>query len=305
MILKNKIKYSFLNAITVTQIFGYPSLQTKSLDEVIKIQTKVKIEKDFYLKTDANSFLTLDIDGQYELIIMPNSLVTSEGTQKKDSYDLDSLDLKKGQIYLKSLKTTENNESEDADFKLKSDFFSWQINSKESISVLIDIDKKKGQLFVCNAANEFKLSLFNHEVSPVLSKEKGIKFNGVVNENEEIQYDFLLESRKVPKGKWDKIESCNLSALESAQKKLKNVQNEKKNKVIQTEKMNQKQKAEKDSKFLCHEPYGNLDQCSYLFKSDKCIRMRCNAEGKWADSIEVSLQKNLCTKKIRVTACDY
>ena len=64
-------------------------------------------------------------------------------------------------------------------------------------------------------------------------------------------------------------------------------------------------KKRNDARFLCHEPYGQLDQCHFIMNQNKCLRTRCNAEGKWTDQTEIGSVKNLCSVTGDVKGCGY
>ncbi|MBC7457549.1 MAG: hypothetical protein H7235_04680, partial [Bdellovibrionaceae bacterium] len=189
--------------------------------------------------------------------------------------------------------------------KIESDFFSILTKKNQKISLLIDLNLKEATLNVCNFSSAFKLELFDHEQDQNLKANEGIKFNGAVDKSGHIAYDLLLEKRKIPKGKWAKKEVCSADQIKKIQ-----------DQVVQfhwkaqrdSEKARLSKVAEKnrnDILFLCHKPYGKLDQCHFIFRQNKCIRERCNAEGKWTDQTEIGVVKNLCSIQGEIKGCGY
>ena len=61
-----------------------------------------------------------------------------------------------------------------------------------------------------------------------------------------------------------------------------------------------------DSKYLCHEPYGQLDDCSWVLNNKKCHRSRCDAQGQWNDlQFVLRSPSGKCTATPFVSKCDY
>jgi hypothetical protein len=318
--IKNKIKIGFLlNSIVVMQMSGDPIFMSKDQDVALKYKKGQVINHAVSLKTSDQDFLVLNIDQKYQLTVLPSSAVIIEGFSDKEGFFTDSIEVTSGQIHVQeNLIESKNAESKNAEQKnidlksadaqsilLESVFFKLNLPEIKKVSFLVDLDPKKGILKVCNHSPEFTFKLFDHEIEQKLAPLKGIQFNGVVDQNGKVQFDQLLENRKIPKGSWGKITDCDLKLVQNIQDKI-NKEEDKQKVSLKKELKNQiLNKKKQDDQYLCHEPYGQLNQCSYVFQKDKCLRQRCNAEGRWADPNEVSRSKNKCTSKIHVTACDY
>jgi hypothetical protein len=189
--------------------------------------------------------------------------------------------------------------------KIESDFFSILTQKDQKLSLLIDVNLKEAKLNVCNFGSTFKLELFDHEIDQTLKANEGIKFSGALDKADQIAYDLLLEKRKIPKGKWGAKEVCLADQIKKIQDQvvefhLKTMQDLEKARLAQIA-----EKKRKDLLYLCHEPYGKLDQCHFILRQNKCIRERCNAEGKWTDQTEIGVVKNLCSVKGEVKGCGY
>ena len=67
-----------------------------------------------------------------------------------------------------------------------------------------------------------------------------------------------------------------------------------------------KQKIENDAKFLCHQPYGQFNDCYWQSENQICTRYRCNADGVWGSKTELtSNQNHFCEGKNPVSKCNY
>ncbi len=293
-----------MHSILITQVSGTPVLKVKNLDQVIEYKNKQKIERDFELQTNSKSYLIMQLNGLFETIVLPDSDVQLEGKQDKSSFNAEELNLKAGKIFLRTI-DVQNKKNDSDSINFKSDFFQFDLKSSAQIALLISIDKKTRQLSVCNQGDSFDLKLFDHEESHLLEKTQGIRFNGVLDEKGSVKYDYLLKQRKIPQGKWLKVETCDLKEIEVIQKKINDqIVSE----IAESKKKELNKKADKiknDVRYLCHEPYGQLSDCAYQIKNDKCQRSRCNAEGKWAELTEVSKSKNKCEKIVHISTCDY
>jgi len=189
--------------------------------------------------------------------------------------------------------------------RIESDFFSFLTKKDQKLSLLVDLNLKEAVLDVCNLSSEFKLELFDHETDQALKSNEGIKFKGALDKSGHVAYDLLLEKRKIPKGKWAAKEACSVDQVKKIQDQvvafhLKTTQDLEKARLARIA-----EKKRNDLLYLCHEPYGKLDQCHFILRQNKCVRERCNAEGKWTDQTEIGVVKNLCSVKGEVKGCGY
>jgi hypothetical protein len=189
--------------------------------------------------------------------------------------------------------------------KIESDFFVFLTEKDQKLSLLVDVDLKTATLNVCNFSKDFKLELYDHEEAQTIKANEGIKFIGVADKSGRVAYDLLLEKRKIPKGKWAQKEVCDSGQIKALQDNVIKF-HEKSLRDLEAGRF--KKTAEKrvsDLKYPCHKPYGKLDQCHFILRQNKCIRERCNAEGKWTDQTEIGIIKNLCSPQGEVKACGY
>lgn len=220
--------------------------------------------------------------------------------------DITSLDSTSADVSLAQVASFDDTEVDLFEpLKIESDFFSITTHKNQKLSLLIDVNLKEAKLNVCNFSSDFKLELFHHETDQTLKANEGVRFNGSLDKSGQIAYDLLLEKRKIPKGKWAEKEVCLADQIQKIQDQvvafhLKTMQDLEKARLAKIA-----EKKRNDLIYLCHEPYGKLDQCHFILRQNKCIRERCNAEGKWTDQTEIGVVKNLCSPQGEVKGCGY
>jgi len=146
-----------------------------------------------------------------------------------------------------------------------------------------------------------------NEASLTLTAGHRAVFKGVL-ENGEPAYDILLRGRKVAKGEMGAIQEVPADEMTDLQK-----QEEKRKKVVKLP-----PKSKRLPSQICDRPWGELNQCMWACENNKkgakecllnqgatCVRQRCNANGQWADRIELPAQNSPCKPSTFVGACDY
>lgn len=220
--------------------------------------------------------------------------------------DITSLDKTSADQSMAQVSSFDDTEADSFEpLKIESDFFSFLTKKDQKLSLLVDLNLKEAFVNVCNFSPAFKFELFDHEQDQDLKANQGIKFQGSLDKSGQIAYDLLLEKRKIPKGKWQTKTVCTADQIKTIQDQvvqfhLKSQQDLEKARLAKIA-----EKKRNDLMFLCHEPYGKLDQCHFILRQNKCIRERCNAEGKWTDQTEIGVVKNLCSIKGEVKGCGY
>ena len=117
-------------------------------------------------------------------------------------------------------------------------------------------------------------------------------------EKNDIQYDLLLEGKKIPKGHWGSLTTCNFADYEKIEQEIKEKSKKQEDLVLKKKRM--------DAKYLCHEPYGQLNDCLWVKSQNECIRKRCDAQGRWADPQTIKAQMSFeCSSEATVKKCDY
>lgn len=119
-----------------------------------------------------------------------------------------------------------------------------------------------------------------------------------------IKFDYLLSSRKVPKGALSEVMKFDPSAfLKAGNNFVINEAEKKKSLKKKKQAAANKQKAY-EATFLCKKPFAQLNQCAWWVEAGKCFRKRCNASGGWGDLIERPVTE-LCKQEFTVANCDY
>lgn len=354
------LKHGLMHGLVIMNFAGNPYIQLKEEKAKPKLKDNLSLKSDTYIRTNPNDYMVLKINDRYEVTVLPDSIFTVDGVRHKDEFNIRSVYVRRGQVYIKELqdpveaaiqkmeKQTKSKikivgvkkgpkpntkihviditsldktgvdasvaqltsfDDTEADhfepLKIESDFFSMMTQKDQKLSLLIDINLKDAKLNVCNFSSDFKLELFDHEIDQTLKANEGVKFNGTLDKSGQIAYDLLLEKRKIPKGKWGTKEVCLADQVKKIQDQvvafhLKTTQDLEKARLAKIA-----EKKRNDLLYLCHEPYGKLDQCHFILRQNKCIRERCNAEGKWTDQTEIGVVKNLCSVKGEVKGCGY
>lgn len=350
------LKSNLLHGLVVINFAGNPFLQLKEEKAKPDLRENLSLKSDTYIRTNLNDYVVLKINENYQVTVLPDSILTLDGIRQQDEFNVRSIYIRRGQVHIleiqdpvkvaiqklekktkskvkvveikKGLKPhskihvieitsqdkTSADETKAADLseldlfepiKIESDFFSFKTHKDQKLSLLVELNLNEAQLKVCNFSSDFKLELFDHEIDQNLKANEGIRFNGALEKPGQIAFDKLLEKRKIPKGKWATKEICLSDQIKKIQTQvvefnLKKVQDAEKARLQKIA-----DKKRNDAFFLCHEPYGQLDQCQFIMKQNKCLRTRCNAEGKWTDQTEIGSAKNLCSVTGDVKSCGY
>lgn len=186
---------------------------------------------------------------------------------------------------------------------LKTPFFDLKLESPADF--LVELDMINATVEVKMIKGRVPLEFFSYEKKLVLEAGQSVKFQGELSSDKSgVAYDYLLNKRKVPKGKLLDVQSFDQSLFiqQENEANLKEVQAKKEAEKKAIEKK-RRLKALEDS-YLCKKPFAQKDQCAWHLENAKCYRMRCNVSGQWGDRIERPLGKN-CKSAYFVSECDY
>jgi hypothetical protein len=294
----------FANQIKVVQAISGSEV-TVDVNKKIKLLKNTILKDEARFRTSEHQFIKVQLGSFYELSILDQTdvfvdLKTIEGLP--NSY---IIHLNQGQIYLKNISKLQKPAlDQTAELNLKTVFFDWKISSDQSLDLMIDLKAQDPLIRFCQRDGEFQVSLFDHEKKISLKTLEGVEFQGV-RESHQVAYDILLKGRKIPKGKWLEVQKCSFDQIlqkESDFVKMEQLEREVQQKKDFKMKQN-KQKA--DSKYLCHVPYGQLNECAWVLKAGRCQKTRCNAEGKWTGSEMISISEAPeCKSQPFVSKCD-
>lgn len=302
--------------LPASQQVGHPEFKHKVLHVVgdpvatkIETNSKIKFKKDqeldfdFSIKTNAKQMVKLSLNNIWELLIFPDTDVFIDNSLDRNYIQPDEIILSKGKIYLRSIYISSGDDFF-IDFRLKTPMSDQAISSAKVVNTLFEYNPEGPSMSFCNREGSFDAVLFQHEEKIALKALEKVSFQGeFTKDSKNIAFDMLLGGRKIPKGKWNKITSCDFKWAQDLEIKIQNdLASLQKNKAEKIEKQKQEKK-DKDNRYLCHSPYGQLSQCHWKKTKDGCQRARCNAEGKWMD-LQL-LSSSACEKTDSVSACDY
>jgi hypothetical protein len=149
------------------------------------------------------------------------------------------------------------------------------------------------------------IEFFAYEKKVTLVEGEQVRFQGVKADDKiNIQYDYLLGGRKVPKGQLLEVKKFDvtqyLKADEAAREK-----EVRRRKDIELKRLQKRQKQkEYEDSFLCKKPFGQRNQCTWYVENGKCFRKRCNASGLWGDKVQRPLGLK-CKSEAVASECDY
>jgi hypothetical protein len=294
----------FANQIKVLQVVSGPEVMFGE-NQKSKLTQSTILKDEARFKTAANQFIKMQLGGFYELSILDQSDVLIEQKGIEGHSESFVVQLLQGQVYLKKISHLDKNVlGQKAELNLKSVFFDWKFSSEQNLDLLMEINTKDPSISFCQREGEFQLALFDHEKKIDLKTLEGVRFQGQ-NESEKVAFDILLNGRKIPKGLWQQIHKCSFDEIQQKESefiKMEQLEREiKQKKVLQIK----QDKLKADSKYLCHVPYGQLNDCAWVLKAGRCQKTRCNAEGKWTGAELISIaEAPECKAKPFVSKCD-
>ena len=289
-----------------------PSIQTfvgSPKIELVEGKTKVdivkgkKIDESFTLKTAANQQIKLQLGSDFYLVAFPESTVKIEGfyITKKD-YQIRRIIFEEGRFYIKN----GSSEATDLNIIYESDFFEWKNSEKANQrEFFLEINMTTAQVRFCAGEKGLSARLFDHEIIKTLKYQEGAQFQGVLK-NGDLDFDLLLEGRKIPKGEWKEPFTCDFKQILKQMTDLEAQEAAKKKKIEQEKQVVLKKKKIEYDKSLCHEPNGEFNECLWKFENKNCMRYRCDGQGHWSDGQQQTKERSYhCETKPKVSPCDY
>lgn len=186
---------------------------------------------------------------------------------------------------------------------MKTPFFELKLDSVVDFVVELDMNKAWTEIKVIKGS--LPLEFFAYEKKLTLKEGESVRFEGELADDKiSLKYDYLLNDKKVPKGRLLEVQPFNQAKYLMEEDKVRKIEQKRKKDIEfrKNEKV-RKQKEYEDS-FLCKLPFGQRDQCSWHLEEGKCIRRRCNVSGQWGDLIERPGSAK-CKAEFTVADCDY
>lgn len=312
MILKNNFLMALVFLSAQTLMAGIPTLKSfvgRPLIHIVDGDVKVEpvkgksIEQSFTVKTATKEQIKIEMGKDFYLIIFPESSAKIEGyyVTKKD-FKVKTLIFNSGRFYVKN----GSNLEEDLTVIYQSDFFIWKNTEKNNQrEFFIELNPAIAQVRFCAGEKGIAASLFDHETIKNLKFQEGATFQGVLK-NGELEFDLLLQNRKIPKGEWKESFTCDFKQILKQMNDLESAESARIKKSEQTRKAEEKKRKIEYDKSLCHEPNGQFNECLWKRENKACIRYRCDGQGHWQDRQQLPKNQSYhCEIKPKVSKCDY
>lgn len=288
---------------TLNSFVGRPLIKLTDGNVEVKPAKGKIIEQSFSVKTAAKEQIKIQLGKDFYFIVFPESSAKVEGfyITKKD-FKVKSVSLDYGRFYFKN----GSNLEEDLTVIYQSDFFIWKNSEKNNQrEFFVELNPAIAQARFCAGSQGIAAALFDHETVKKLKYQEGASFQGVLK-NGELEFDLLLEGRKVPKGEWKEAFTCDFKQILKEMNDLEAAEIARLKKSEQLRKAEEKRRQIEYDKSLCHEPNGQFNECLWKWEDKACIRYRCDGQGHWQDRRQ--LPKNQyyqCETKAKVGKCDY
>lgn len=264
------------------------------------------LRESILVETQANSLVRLDFSPTEYVVVGPNSRLLLPGIDW-ESGRVEELDLLEGRIFLD---LQEPRILRSALFRESLSRGRYEFSMETSVP-RFEVLVFEGELLFRGLETEAKSKLTGGE-SQVFQGEL---------EDSKIQYDVLLEGRRVARGKLGpkaRVQNADLVRRANAY-----LIPEKKKVKPKSEDEVQAQAGVTPGQVLCQKPAGLFNQCSYICenkpakakdcpagqmhqkKNVQCVRRRCLASGQWGDLFIYPDREGPCEAKDRVRNCDY
>lgn len=264
-------------------------LEQKKIAQITKNHL---LKNPFLVTTGIHDEVVLQFSEGEKVTVMPLSKISVPHVSP-DTGRANEIEILDGQIRFQSGALTKKR------LRLKSVFFDLVIPPETDVLIAVDVSQPLAKFQMLQG--EMTVLFFDFEKTQEIKSGESVAFSGE-RDGEGIKYDFLLNSRKSPHGVLHSVEKFDFSAYTEKEKYERQVKENQANQKIKDEKLSLKKKKEYEQSFLCHQPYGQKNQCHWEKQSETCIRTRCNVSGEWGD--ETARPLTFCITNA-VQACDY
>lgn len=290
-------------ALEIVDFTGSPTLKTIEGQVISLKKGPVLIESDLNIEILETQYLKIKLNQNYEVTLASAGSYYLDLQIEKSTILIKKFKINNGEVYIKSTGEYLNPLNIETPLSLK------QINDEKSfqnLNTLFQFDIEKTKVIFCQKEGLNLVTAFEHEKSFELGANEEIFFQGQKNKSQEIEFDQLLQGRKVPRGFWGEKTKCNFDRFDKLQAQILKKHQEKIAALNKKRQLEIQKKKAMDDQYLCHDPYGQLNQCSWQIRGQICLRQRCNAQGVWSDSVELSIKSSPhCKSKVSVDRCNY
>lgn len=277
-----------------------PTLVFENKNQVV-LKKDLLIKSPFVVVTNKNDKLDLILNSFDKMSIYPETKIqvlefSEDLAFVSDLYILDGTIRFKSEVRNAAVATTPV-------IRLRTPFFDITTNFLVDFIIHLNISEPSVEVQLISGA--MTLNFFEYEKTVVLKSGEKVKFKGLLApDGSGIQYDYLLNNRKAPKGALGEVQSFDTAVFKELEKNIEVQDKELRKQLKEKAEALKRKKLAYEKSFLCKKPYGRKDQCAWFIESNKCYRTRCNVSGKWSDKTERPLGPN-CQKKFVVKSCDY
>jgi hypothetical protein len=297
--------FLFVNFLTF-QAFAYPVIVEWKNNPMIVFENKKKsvltrneaLRSPFFVTTEKTDEIKIRFGDNDFIKVLANAKIQIPEVFESEIKPYDVI-LLEGLIRLTNDRASHHSVRQN----IKSAFFDLKQPAESDILIFVDMAKPAVEIKIIKGA--WDLEFFSYEKKLTLKAGQQIRFEGVLNdEKSSLKYDFLLDGRKVPKGKLLDVKKFDITGYLNQEKFLiKEAARLKKLEQKKIEEARRKKKEWEDS-FLCKNPFAQVNQCAWKNEGDTCIRQRCNVSGQWGDRTERP-ESDKCTDQFLIGKCDY
>ena len=271
-------------------------------EKAISVNKRTQLKDQALLQIGKGGQISLEINDHASLQIFENSVVECPSIHWKNGV-IQEIRIRSGRIRYNCLR--------DCDLKISSALSETVLPVGEYV-VVYNQQIPEIELLVLSGEAVFRG--LENETSVTLRAGEKAHFTGVISENALVGYDILLKGRKVAQGKLSQVHKLPDQEFENLKKSFSDKPVAKKTMSAQETK---KAIAKKEGE-ICDKPAAKLNDCAWICeknprsakicdyqKGAQCLRMRCNANGEWADQTVLPTNQAKCLSVTSVAPCDY
>lgn len=260
----------------------------------------LRLKSPFAVVTATHDQLEFKINTLDSITVYPKSKIQVLDFANETGFVAD-LYLLGGEIRFQSVhRSLAKNESS---VVLKTPFFELPTTGVYDFLVKLDMQVPSVEIKVITGVVPVEFFAFEKKLN--LKPGERVVFKGELLETGGgIKFDYLLNSRKAPRGNLSEVMKFDTGAFLKAGKNFVEKEAEKKKSVQKKKQAAIKKQKAYEAAFLCQKPFAQLNQCAWWLETGKCFRKRCNASGGWGDLIERPVTE-MCKQEFTVANCDY
>ena len=96
-------KSNLLHGLIVLNFSGNPFLQLKEEKAKPQLKENLSLKSDTYVRTNPNDYVVLKINDDYQVTVLPDSILTLDGIRQQDEFIVRSLYIHRGQVHIQEI----------------------------------------------------------------------------------------------------------------------------------------------------------------------------------------------------------